>query len=191
MQENEAKAEKEKLYIDANSLLADSFKLARMVWDSGFRPGHIMAIWRGGAPVGVAVHEFLKVKGANMNHMAIKAQSYVKFEQTGRVEIVGLEHVVSGLKKGDKLLIVDDVFDTGLTMDAIVRAINDRCVDAAPDVRIATVYCKPLKNRTKMKPDFYVKEYNGWIVFPHELEGLTDEEIKKKGLGIYEIVRMK
>jgi len=183
--------DKEKIYVDANSLLADSFKLARMVWDSGFRPGHIMAIWRGGAPVGVAVHEFLKAKGAKMNHMAIKAQSYVKFEQTGRVEIIGLENLAKGVKKGDKLLVVDDVFDTGLTMDAIVRAINDRCADAAPDVRIATVYYKPLKNRTKIKPDFYVKEYNGWIVFPHELEGLTDEEIKKKGLGIYEIVRMK
>jgi len=189
MTEHEAKTEREKLYVDANSLLVDSFRLAKNVWDSGFRPDHIVAIWRGGAPVGVAVHEFMKVKGAKMSHIAIKAQSYVKFEQTGRVEIIGLDNLTKSVKKGDKLLVVDDVFDTGLTMEAIVRAVKDCCAGAAPDVRIATVYYKPLKNRTKIKPDFYVKEYNGWIVFPHELEGLTDDEIKKKGMGVYDILK--
>jgi hypoxanthine phosphoribosyltransferase len=170
----------EKLYVDANSLLSDSMRLARKVWDSGFRPDRIVALWRGGTPVGIAVHEFLKVKGAKMEHMAIKAQSYIKFEQTGKVNLIGIEQAIEGIKRGERILVVDDVFDTGLTMEAVARAITERCKDKAPDVRIATVYYKPLNNRTAIKPNFYVKEHDGWIVFPHEMENLTDEEIKKK-----------
>ncbi|MDD5502725.1 MAG: phosphoribosyltransferase family protein [Candidatus Thermoplasmatota archaeon] len=182
-------ASQEKLYVDANSLLSDSMRLARKVWDSGFRPDRIIALWRGGTPVGIAVHEFLKVKGAKMEHMAIKAQSYVKFEQTGKVDIIGIEHVVEGIKQGEKLLVVDDVFDTGLTMEAVARAIKESCKEKRPDVRTATVYYKPLNNRTSIKPDFYVKECNGWIVFPHEIEGLSDEEVKRKGMGVYDVLK--
>jgi hypoxanthine phosphoribosyltransferase len=40
----------EKTYISANQLLEDSFRLANQVFDSGFRPTHIVGIWRGGAP---------------------------------------------------------------------------------------------------------------------------------------------
>lgn len=175
-----------KLYVDANSLLSDSMLLARNVWDSGFRPDRIIALWRGGTPVGIAVHEFLKVKGAKMEHMAIKAQSYVKFEQTGKVSLIGIEQAVEGIRKGERILIVDDVFDTGLTTEAVANSIFERCKGKSPEVKIATVYFKPLNNRTKIKPDFYVKEHDGWIVFPHEIDGLSDAEIKRKGMGVYD-----
>ncbi|MGQ3180018.1 MAG: hypoxanthine phosphoribosyltransferase, partial [Blastomonas fulva] len=45
----------DKLYISANSLLEDSYRLAMQVIDSGYQPTHIVGIWRGGAPVGIAV----------------------------------------------------------------------------------------------------------------------------------------
>jgi hypothetical protein len=47
-----------------------------------------------------------------------------------------------------------------------------------PDhVRIATVFYKPARNRTQLQPDFCVRTTDAWLVFPHELKGLTREEI--------------
>ena len=40
-------------------------------------------------------------------------------------------------------------------------------------------YFKPKKNLTNNKPDFYIHETDKWLVFPHELEGLTIDEIEK------------
>ncbi len=54
---------------------------------------------------------------------------------------------------------------------------------------MATVYYKPTRNRTALKPAYYVHETNVWLVFPHELEGMTLEEIEKAmGKEIAQIV---
>jgi hypoxanthine phosphoribosyltransferase len=47
-----------KTFIQANQLLEDSFKLAWSVYESGFRPNYIVGVWRGGAPIGIAVQNF-------------------------------------------------------------------------------------------------------------------------------------
>ena len=46
-----------------------------------------------------------------------------------------------------------------------------------PEIKVATPYFKPNKNKTNRKPDFYIHETEKWLVFPHELEGLSIEEI--------------
>ena len=51
----------EKLYLDAQQLLEDSFELAHKVLQSGFVPTYVVAVWRGGAPMGIAVQELLQV----------------------------------------------------------------------------------------------------------------------------------
>ena len=48
-----------KTYINAQSLLEDSFRLGMQILESGFRPSFIVGIWRGGTPVGIAVQELL------------------------------------------------------------------------------------------------------------------------------------
>ena len=50
----------EKVYISANDLLLDSFRLAEKIVASGFRPDFIIGVWRGGAPVGIAIQEYLE-----------------------------------------------------------------------------------------------------------------------------------
>ena len=49
-----------KVYLTAQGLLEDSFALAKQVLDSGFKPTFIIAIWRGGVPIGIAVQEYLE-----------------------------------------------------------------------------------------------------------------------------------
>jgi hypothetical protein len=46
------------------------------------------------------------------------------------------------------------------------------------DIRIATVWYKPARNQTALKPDYFIHESNEWLVFPHEIDGLTPKEIR-------------
>ena len=179
----------EKVFIGAEELLADSFRLARKVYESGFSPDMLVAIWRGGTTVGIAVHEFLKIKGMSPFHIAIKAKSYEGFEQTGRLEVVGLDPVLERLEPGQKILLVDDVWDTGVTMEGLLSMIKERAGEKRPDVRVATVYFKPGRNRTGLSPDYYIYKDDSWLVFPHELEGLTDEELKMKNPAAWELLK--
>ena len=66
----------EKLFISANELLKDSFTLAWNIYESGYRPNYIIGVWRGGAPVGIAVQEFLNVLGVKSDHIAIRTSYY-------------------------------------------------------------------------------------------------------------------
>ena len=62
----------EKLFIKPTELLEDSYNLAWKIYESGYKPDYIVGVWRGGAPVGIAVQEFLKVLGINSDHIAIR-----------------------------------------------------------------------------------------------------------------------
>ena len=66
----------DKVFISAQQLLEDSFRLAAQVYDSGFRPQFIVGIWRGGAPIGIAVQEFFDYKKVDADHIAVRTSSY-------------------------------------------------------------------------------------------------------------------
>ncbi len=179
----------EKVYVDARTLLVNSAKLARLVWDDGFRPNYLIGVWRGGTPPGVAIHEFFRLRGEEPYHTTIKTQSYAGMQRRDRgVEIKGLGHVIDVISADDRLLIVDDVFDTGHTMVAILGEIKAQARRNAPECRVATVYYKPEKNETDLEPDYYTVADNRWIVFPHEIAGLTDEELRTHRAALYEAV---
>ncbi len=179
----------EKVYIDAARLLIDSVKLARRVWDDGYRPDYLIGVWRGGTPPGVAIHEFLRTRGLEPYHTTIKTQSYSAMQRGGNgVEIKGLGHVIDVINAEDKVLIVDDVFDTGHTMVAILDEIARLARRNTPECRVATVYYKPEKNETDREPDYYTVADNRWIVFPHEVEGLTEEELRTHRADLYAAV---
>ena len=78
-----------------------------------------------------------------------------------------------------RLLIVDDVFDSGRSIRAILEELSIKCRRNLPDtIRIACPWYKPTKNVTSLTPDYYVHDTDQWLVFPHELNGLTPEEIQ-------------
>jgi hypoxanthine phosphoribosyltransferase len=66
----------EKIFISADSLLKDSMELARLIVRSGFRPTYLVAMWRGGAPIGIAVQEVLEYHSIHADHIAIRTSSY-------------------------------------------------------------------------------------------------------------------
>ncbi len=170
----------EKVYLTANDLLRDSFRLGMQVLDSGFAPTHLVGIWRGGAPVGIAVQELLEYKGIACDHIAIRTSSYSGIDrQDAEVRVFALGYLVDTLNPEDRLLIIDDVFDSGRSIRAFLAELRARCRHNMPrEVRIATVYYKPTRNRTALQPDFYVHRTEEWLVFPHEINGLCEAEIR-------------
>ncbi len=178
-----------KIFIDARTLMLESVRLAREIWDDGFRPDFLIAIWRGGTPPGILIHEYFRLRGLDPYHTTIKTQSYEGMQRgDSEVEIKGLEHIINVIEADNRVLLIDDVFDTGHTMAAILEQIRRRARRNAPELRVATVYYKPLRNETGIRPDYWQVETDEWIVFPHELEGLSDEELRNKGEAIYQVV---
>jgi hypoxanthine phosphoribosyltransferase len=169
----------EKVFISADSLLRDSMELAMRVLRSGFRPTFLVAIWRGGAPIGITVQEVFEYHGVIVDHIAIRTSSYLGIEhQAKTVRVHAIDYLISRLEEHDRLLLIDDVFDSGRSLEAVVTELRQRCRRNLPStIRIATVYYKPTRNRSALEPDYFVRSTDKWLVFPHEIQGLTRAEI--------------
>jgi hypoxanthine phosphoribosyltransferase len=180
----------EKQYITAAQLLEDSFRLGVQILDSGFRPHFIVGIWRGGAPVGIAVQELLDFSGIHTDHISIRTSFYKGIEQrNSHIRVHGLQYVINNVDADEGLLIVDDVYDTGLSIEAVIENLKKRARRNTPrEIRIGTAYYKPKNNRTNRVPDYFIHETDDWLVFPHELNGLSREELLKSKPGIESII---
>ncbi len=176
-----------KVYIDPKEYLHDAWRLARQIYESGWRPDILIALWRGGAAPGAAIHEFLKVKGLALRHVSIKCSSYTGIG-TSESTVTFDEHAahaLASLVPGTKVLFIDDVFDTGRT----AAAVHERMAAAGCEMRLACVYWKPSQNVTPYTPDYFVEKIERWIVFPHEIEGLTPEEVARKDPVLAELLK--
>jgi hypothetical protein len=170
-----------KNYISSQSLLEDSFRLASKVFNDGFRPDFIIGIWRGGAPIGIAVQEFFEYKNTPTDHIAVRTSSYYGINQQSKeIKVHGLHYLIENANASDRLLIVDDVFDSGRSVEALIKQIEVLMrLNTPKEIRIATPWYKPGNNKTGVVPHYYINESNEWLVFPHELAGLSKEEIKQ------------
>lgn len=172
-----------KRFLSADAFQRDCARLARMVFDDpAWRPDLILALWRGGAQPGVIVSEVFAFLGRATPHAIVKCASYAGIGQrTDTVVFQGADAILDALA-GKRVLVVDDVFDTGKTAEAA------RARLAHADPRIATVYWKPTASLVPFRPDYYVRETADWIVFPHELDGLTPDELRVKDPELADIL---
>jgi len=177
----------DKTFITAQQLLEDSFRLAHRIYSDGFHPDFIVGIWRGGTPVGIAVQEYFEYKHIHTDHIAVRTSSYYGIDrQSKEIRVHGLHYLVETADADDSLLIVDDVFDSGRSVDALIRTIRELSRKNTPgEIRVACPWYKPSKNAVDFEPDYFLHESADWLVFPHELAGLEPAEIKagKKDLA--------
>ena len=182
----------EKTYLSGEQLLEDSFKLAKKVFDSGYKPTFIVALWRGGAPIGIAVQEFLSFHGIETDNIAIRTSSYAAGidQQSREVKVHDLNYLLKNLQDHDKLLIVDDVFDTGCSIAAVINELRLKTrLNMPTEVRIAIPYYKPSRREVDFEPDYFIHETSAWLKYPHSLEGLTKAEIEKHRPELYSILK--
>ena len=171
----------QKVFINAEELLRDSFKLAKLVHESDFDPDFIIGVWRGGAPVGIAIQEYLDFVGVQTDHIAIRTSSYTGINQQQKtVRVHGLDYIIDNINADDNVLLVDDVFDSGRSIDAIFENLKIKTRRNMPQkIKIACPWYKPKRNMTTRTPDYFINQTDDWLVFPHELKGLSVDELTK------------
>ena len=175
----------EKIFLDEDSLIEDSYELATQIMKSGFRPTFIVGLWRGGSSVGIYVQECLQTLGVKTDHISIRT-SYAGFNRYQEevhsdqpIRVHGLTYLVNKLNIDDKLLIVDDMYRSGKNANATINELKKRLKKNMPtDVRIATVW-KNASLPESSGPDYYIHKTDDWVVFPYELQGLSLAEIKQ------------
>lgn len=179
-----------KVFIGADDLLVDSFALAVKVYESGFRPDFLVGLWRGGTAVGIAVQEGLEYLGVKCDHIAVRTSYAGPAEYTKRgkkkrgIEVHGLRYLLERVNASNSMLIVDDVFSTGRSVQAVVDKLTRKARRNAPhDIRTAAVWHRPTDEVAA--PDYWVRKTDEWLVLPYELSDLTPTELaaNKPGLG--------
>ncbi len=174
-----------KTYIAADDLLLDSFRLARKIFEAGFKPDFLVGLWRGGSAVGIAVQEGLDHFGIATDHIAIRTSyagqaSYTQMvDRADAIRVHGLQYLLENLSAEHSMLIVDDVYSTGNSVRAVIEQLARKTRRNLPhDIRIASVWYRP-SEKTVRTPDYFVHETQEWLVLPYELSGLTVAELKQ------------
>lgn len=181
--------------VTATKLLIDSTKLAKKVYDSlvllGKRPTHIIALWRGGTPVAMPAHEFFKRKGETVDHIAVRTGAYKDKQLQKVISVDALEYVVDNCNANDCVVIFDDIFDSGRSIEKLLDTMQQKMRKNMPkNIIIATTYFKPSNSQVSFGPNFWCDEIDvdAWVVFPHEYD-IPDELIRLfKGDEIYNLL---
>jgi len=151
--------------------------LAETIRKTGFKPDIIVGVSRGGWLPARVLSDLL----SNPNLANVKAEFYLGVAETKGEPT--LTQPVSMKVAGKKVLIVDEVADTGRSLKLVKEHIIQQ---GATEVKIATVYYKPWSIVT---PDYYKKKTSCWVVFPWEIKETVRKIVKKcreKGKSIEE-----
>jgi hypoxanthine phosphoribosyltransferase len=181
-----------KHYVAPDRLRVLGFKLGAQVYESGFRPDYIIAILRGGGAIALYVHEFfkliyklkhpeLKPREGRLHYpdcIGVLTSSYNDAHtQTKEIRVHGLEYIVKNGVSTDKILLVDDIFDTGRSVAALKAKLERKMKANTPaDIRTATIF---RHYETGPAPEYYMEVNTDWVAFPHEISDMTVAEIKK------------
>lgn len=156
--------------VERETLTWDGFgeatrELSRTIVTSGFAPEVVVAIARGGLLPAGAIAYGLGAKNCG----AINMEFY-----TGIGTVLDAPEVLPpaldmDYLDGRRVLLVDDVADSGRTLRMAVDMLRER----GADVRSVTIYTKPA---TIIQPDFAWKDTDLWIDFPWSAKGSVVEE---------------
>lgn len=162
----------------------------------GFVPDIIYISLRGGVYMGNVFSEYYKLiraqsDGRPVFYAAVVARSYENMKLENEVRIDGWTYSPEHLRNGDKILIVDDIFDTGKTVNALVNVMLSKGIPRN-DIKVAVYdykiphykHIEPLP----IQPDYYCRKHElnsieeeTWIHYVnHEFIGLTKEEIDEQ-----------
>lgn len=171
----------------------DALKIAyKLYHDDGFIPDVIYCSLRGGASMANVISEYYKIVRKDHHpvlYAAVVARSYTDVRQASpRVYVDGWTYPPANLRPGDRIMLVDDIFDSGHTINALVDILLDYGVPrenvkvVVHDYKVFT-YKEPLP----IQPDSWCRkivvsrpEEDRWIHYmSHELVGLSRTEFEK------------
>jgi len=192
-----------KQFIPYDAIRNGGFQLARRIWDDGFIPNILYTSLRGGAYLGNAIHEWFKLvnkTGSPMLYAAVVAHSYSDRNEQTKMIVDGWTYPPEYLRSGDKILLVDDIFDSGATMNYLVSVFLEKGIPRS-DIKIAVydykVFHGSKTQHEAIQPDYWCKKHDIndgddslWIHYlSHELLGLTPDELEKHYFSLYPELR--
>lgn len=162
----------DKHFVSAQDVFHLSTELGLAVAESGYAPQLVVGVWRGGAVASLVVHEILQQINQTCQSTVVVASSYMSIAQRNSdVMIEGLPALINQCESVSRVLVVDDLVDSGHTLTTLKNALSES--NSQLDVRTAVLFQKP---NADMTADYFVARDERWIVFPHELSGLSDQE---------------
>lgn len=180
-----------KNFVQFDEMRNNILKLVHQIHSEGFNPDVIYLSLRGGAYMGNIMSEYYKIVRKDERPVlfaAVVARSYTGVREQSKVIIDGWTYSPEYLRHGDKVLFVDDIFDTGRTLNHLVEVILDKGIPRE-DIKVAVYDYKvfPEKDQLPIQPDYYCHKYeikegedNPWIHYmSHELVGLTKDEFEE------------
>ena len=139
------------IFYSYDEFAIDAKKMAKQIKDE-FDPEVILAVARGGLTLGHS----LAVALENRNLFTLNS---IHYEDTNKLDTIQIFNVPD-LTKYTKILLVDDIIDSGESMIEIKRELLKRYPNL--DIKIATVF---YKEKALLLPEFKVKEAHDWVEF--------------------------
>ena len=134
-----------------------SIKLALKVMRD-YRPDILIGVLRGGYIVARIVADILGVRELGV----VEVKFYKGVGETAEKPVITQPLVTE--VRGKKVLIIDDVVDSGRTLQIVTEQVRLR---GAKELKSAALYYKP---RSIIKPDYFAVKTSKWILFPWELK---------------------
>jgi hypoxanthine phosphoribosyltransferase len=181
-----------KEFLPYNIVRNNALKLAAKIYADDFIPDVIYVSLRGGAYLGNIISEYFKIVRKNLHpvyYAAVVARSYSDIAQTEKIKVEGWTYSPDHLRTGDKVLLIDDIFDSGKTINHLAEIILGKSVPRS-HLKIAVhdyKYFVDKKEQLPIQPDYWCrkqemseKDTPRWIHYEsHELIGLTREELEE------------
>lgn len=194
----------EKEFLSYQTIRNNALKLAYRMHREGFTPDIIYVSLRGGAYMGNVISEYFKVikkpEDRPVFYAALVAHSYRGVKAQDKIRVDGWTYSPEHLRTGDKVLLVDDIFDSGRTINHLVGVLLEKGIPRS-DIKIAVHDYKIrdyVKEALPIQPDFYCRAHrilsadqDNWIHYlSHELVGLSHEEIEANYSDDPEVVEL-
>jgi hypoxanthine phosphoribosyltransferase len=180
-----------KEFLPYDTVRNNALVLAHTIYHDGFIPDVIYVSLRGGAYLGNIISEYFKIirRGERpVYYAAVVARSYTDVRQAEKIKVEGWTYAPEHLRIGDKVLLVDDIFDSGATINHLAAIILEKGIPRR-DLKVAVHDYKYFYDKEKQLPiqpdywcrkhEFSVKDEDTWIHYmSHELVGLRKEELE-------------
>jgi hypoxanthine phosphoribosyltransferase len=181
-----------KEFLPYDTVRNNTLKLAHRIYREGFMPDVIYVSLRGGAYLGNVISEYFKIirKGSRpVYYAAVVARSYTDVLKQDKITVEGWTYDPAHLRIGDRVLLVDDIFDSGRTVNHLAGIILGKGIPRQ-DLKVAVHDYKYFYDREEqlpIQPDYWcrrhdlsVKDEDLWIHYmSHELVGLSADELEQ------------
>lgn len=180
-----------KEFLPYETVRNDALKLASKIYHDGFTPDIIYTSLRGGAYMANVISEYFKLalKGKKpVLYAAVVARSYTDVHSHDAIRIDGWTYSPDYLRQGDKILLIDDIYDSGRTLNFLVQFLLEKGVPRE-DIKVVVHDYKnfTFKETLPIKPDYWCRKFDiaspeedRWIHYcSHELVGLSQSELEE------------